>query len=258
MPVEKMTLLAMTQNILSAMNSDEVNSITDTVESQQVADEIHTTFNLLYTNHDLGTFEGLVNLESPGNVSTPHILTLPTNVQFVKWLKYKDFRNSSSDVTYVDLTYIEPELFIKHIVEQTDPASNVNVSLLPTSSITFPIANNRAPKYYTILEDNQNIVFDAFDKSYESFLTGSSSLAWATMYKQFQMNDDFIAPIPASEFPRLLAEAKSACFINLKEIANSNEASRARQQKVMSQRRPVSVAGQKKGALTHVDYSRKR
>jgi hypothetical protein len=26
----------------------------------------------------------------------------------------------------------------------------------------------------------------------------------------------------------------------------------------MSQRRPVSVAGQKKGALTHVDYSRKR
>jgi hypothetical protein len=38
--LEKMTLLEMTQNILSAMNSDEVNSITDTVESLQVAEEI--------------------------------------------------------------------------------------------------------------------------------------------------------------------------------------------------------------------------
>jgi hypothetical protein len=253
-----MTLLQLTQNILSAMNSDEVNSITDTVESQQVADEIHTTFNLMYTNHDLGTFDGLVNLESPGSTTTPHILNLPANVQFLKWLKYRDYRNTSSDLTYVDLTYLEPELFIKHIVEQVDPASSVNVTLLSSSAVTFPIASNRAPKYYTIFDDDQAIVFDAFDQTYESFLTGGNSLAWATQYKTFQMSDTFIPPIPASEFPRLLAEAKSACFINLKEIANSNEANRARLQKVASQRRPVSVAGQKKGALTHVDYSRKR
>jgi hypothetical protein len=253
-----MTLLALTQNILSAMNSDEVNSITDTVESQQVADEIHTTFNDLYTNHDFGTFEGLVNLESPSNTTTPHILKLPTNVQFIKWLKYKDYRNTSSNVTYKDLTFLEPEVFIQHIVEQSNPSSYTFVQLLPTSTVQYPVANNKAPRYYTVLEDNQTIVFDAFDKDHESFLTGSSSLAWAVLYKTFLMEDSFVPPIPASEFPHLLAEAKSACFINIKEIANSNEATRARRQLVKSQRRPTAVAGQKKGVLSHVDYSRKR
>jgi hypothetical protein len=256
--MEKLTLLQMTQNILSAMNSDEVNSITDTVESQQVADEIQNTFRDLYTNHDFGTFEGLVNLVSPGSTSTPNVLTLPTNVQFVKWIKYRDYRNTSSDITYIDCVYVDPEVFIRNIVEQADPASNVNVQLLSTSPITYPIANDRAPRYYTIFEDTQSIVFDAFDATNESYLTGSNALAWAIQYKTFSMTDSFIPPIPASEFPHLLAEAKNACFINIKEIANSNEASRARRQLVRSQRRPVSVSGQKKGVLTHVDYSRKR
>lgn len=256
--MEKMTLLQMTQNILSAMNSDEINSIADTVESQQVADEIQTTFRELYNNHDLGTFEGLVNLESPASTVTPHILTLPTNVQFIKWLKYRDYRNTSSDLTYKDLVYLDPEVFVKHIAEQVDPPSDVHVRLLATSPITYPIANDRAPRYYTIFENNQSIVFDAFDATYESYLTGSNSLAWATQYKTFTMADAFVPQIPASEFPHLLAEAKSACFINLKEIANSNETMRARRQLVKSQRRPVSVAGQKKGILTNVDYSRKR
>jgi hypothetical protein len=253
-----MTLLDMTQNILSAMNSDEVNSITDTVESQQVAEEIRTTFLELYNNHDMGTFEGLVNLTSPGDTSTPHYLNLPTNIQFIKWLKYRDFRNTSSDVTYKDLCYLEPEVFVQHIVEQVDPASNVSVQLLPTSPVTYPIANNRAPTYYTILEANQTIVFDSFDATYESYLTGSNSLAWAVQYQTFSMEDDFTPPIPASEFPHLLAEAKAACFINLKEIANSFESARSRRQLIRSQRRPATVAGQKKGVLSHVDYSRKR
>jgi hypothetical protein len=248
----------MTQNILSAMNSDDVNSITDTVESQQVADEIQNTFRDLYTNHDFGTFDGLVNLTSPSSTLTPNVLTLPTNVQFVKWIKYRDYRNTSSDVTYVDCVYVDPEVFIKNIVEQVDPASNVNVPILASSPITYPIAKDRAPRYYTIFEASQNIVFDAFDQTNESYLTGSNALAWATMYKTFTMSDSFIPPIPASEFPRLLAEAKNACFINIKEVANSNEATRARRQLVRSQRRPVAVSGQKKGALTNVDYSRKR
>ena len=46
----KMTLLEMTQNILSAMDSDAVNSIGDTVESLQVADVIVETYYELFAN----------------------------------------------------------------------------------------------------------------------------------------------------------------------------------------------------------------
>lgn len=40
----KYTLLDMTQDILSDMNSDEVNSIADTIESMQVAQIIKSTY----------------------------------------------------------------------------------------------------------------------------------------------------------------------------------------------------------------------
>lgn len=248
----------MTQNILSAMNSDEVNSITDTVESAQVAEEIRTTFNEMYTNHDLGTFEGLVNLESPADTTMPHILTLPSNVQFLRWVKYRDFKNTSGSLIFNDVEYLEPEVFLHFIVEKANPASYQMVKLTSTSSATYPIDNANAPKYFTIFDEDQTLVFNSFDASHESYLTGSSCVAWAVQYKSWTHEDSFIPPLPASEFPRLLAEAKSACFINYKEIANSNEQTRARRQKVLSQRRPYSVVGDKKGYAANVDYSRKR
>ena len=40
----KMTLLAMVQDILNDMDGDEVNSISDTVEAEQVAQIIKTTY----------------------------------------------------------------------------------------------------------------------------------------------------------------------------------------------------------------------
>jgi hypothetical protein len=256
--MEKMTLLEMTQNILSAMNSDEVNSIADTVESAQVAEEIRTTFDELYTNHDLGVFEGLVNLDSLADTTHPNTLLLPSNVQLLRWVKYRDFRNTSGTLIYKDLCYLSPESFLKNIVEQPSPSSFVNVTLTTTSSVVYPIANNRVPNYFTIFDENQTLVFDSFDATHESYLTGANCVAWAVQYKSWTHTDTFVPPIPASEFPRFLAEAKSACFINYKEIANSNEQTRARRQKVLTQRRPTSVVGDRKGYADNVDYSRKR
>lgn len=256
--MEKMTLLRMTQNILSAMNSDEVNSITDTVESTQVAEEIRTTFDEMYTNHDLGSFEGLVNLTSLSSTTTPNRLQLPSNVQFLRWIKYKDFRNTSGSLIYKDVQFLEPEVFLHYIVEQATPAAYVMVPLTSTSPATYPIAKDRAPKYCTIFDADQTLVFDAFDAAHESYLTGANCVAWATQYKVWNHTDSFVPPLPASEFPRFLAEAKSACFINYKEIANSNEQTRARRQKILSQRRSGSITGQQKGYADNVDYSRKR
>jgi hypothetical protein len=103
----------------------------------------------------------------------PHTYyTLPANVQFIKWLKYRDYRNTSSDLSYVNVQYVDPEVFIRNIVEQSDPASSVNVTFIPTSAVTYPIANNKAPRLFTILDDDQTLVFDSFDATYESNLTG--------------------------------------------------------------------------------------
>lgn len=248
----------MTQNILSAMNSDEVTSISDTVESLQVAEEIRTAFRDLYSNHDLATFEGLVNLESPGDTTTPNVLLLPEGVQSVKWIKYRDTTNTNNNTAFKDLIYLEPEDFIHLIIEQPRPAEASDVSLLPLSPVTYPINKLKSPMYYTVLDDEQTLVFDSYDSDHESFLTGSNSIAWGVFYKVFDLEDDFIPPLPANEFPRLLAEAKAFCFANIKEMNNPLEEQRAHRQKVLTQRRRSIVPGQQRGALQSVDYSRKR
>src|SRR4051812_20927123 len=58
------TLLQLTQNILSAMDSDEVNSISDTVEAVQVATIVMETLEAEFNNIDLPDFNSIQKIES--------------------------------------------------------------------------------------------------------------------------------------------------------------------------------------------------
>jgi hypothetical protein len=253
-----MTLLEMTQNVLSAMSSDEVSVSLTLLSLSKLLMKFALPFEIIYSNHDLATFEGLINLESPGDTTTPNVLLLPETIQSVKWIKYRDTTNTDDNTDFKDLIYLCPEDFIHLIVEQPRPASSADIAILPLSPVTYPINNLKSPSYYTILDTEQVLVFDSFDSNSESFLTGSNSIAWGLFYKVFDLEDDFIPPLPANEFPRLLAEAKAFCFANIKEMNNPKEEQRAHRQKVLTQRRRAVVPGQQRGALTGVDYSRKR
>lgn len=254
----KMTLLEMTQNILSAMNSDEVNSITDTVESQQVAEEIRTTFYDIFTNRDLPELEGLVNLEWTGDTTRPHTMVLPTGVERLKWIKYINFRSSNTP-EFVEIQYLDPEEYLQRVVEigTNDSGLYTAVRLLPTSPLEYTISTDRAPRFYTVFNNDDVLVFDSFDAAYESHLTGSNSLAWGISEVDFDLNDDYIPPIDSHLFPEFLAEAKSACFINVKQAANSKEEQRARRQKVHSQIRTDKTNSARPGIFDGVNYGRR-
>lgn len=254
----KMTLLEMTQNILSSMNSDEVNSISDTVESLQVAEEIQNTFFELYTNRDIPELEGIITLEWTGDDDRPNTLRVPSSNTRIKWLKYINYNNGNP--TYDRITYLDPEEFLTRVVEPgpSDFSSYDTVPLLDGSVTMYTIANDRAPSYYTVFNNNDILVFDAYDGAQESHLTGSNSLAWGIGDLSFTLEDTFIPPIPANLFPHFLAEAKSACFITIKEVANSKEEQRARRQLVRSQFRLNKTNSQRQGVFDAIDYGRKR
>lgn len=253
----KQTLLELTQNILSAMSSDEVNSITDTVESQQVAEEIRNTYFELYSNRNLNQFESLINLESLNDPDTPHVMTYPADVRQIRWIKYKNFRSNGRFDT---VEYICPEDFIYRVVETSLGALTPykTVTLLPTSSVTYSIAANRVPQYFTVFDKDKTVVFDSYDLESENFLTGSSALAWASQESSFVLEDDFIPDLEIQLFPHLLAEAKAACFVNLKEVSNSKEEQRARRQLVKSQNKTAKITDEDRGPFYHTDYSRRR
>jgi len=86
----KFTVLQLTQQILSALNSDQVNSIGDTAESLQIASILEQTFYNITSRSDLPEQYGLFQLEASLDPTIPIMLTKPANVAKVHWIKYFD------------------------------------------------------------------------------------------------------------------------------------------------------------------------
>lgn len=90
MATMKPTLLEMTQNILSAMDSDEVNSISDTAESLQVARAIQQTYWNMLGKYDLPEHNTLIKLEASEDNTTPCLMYRPEGCTRIEWIKYYD------------------------------------------------------------------------------------------------------------------------------------------------------------------------
>lgn len=93
------TLLSMTQDILSALSSDEVSSISDTVESLQVANIIKNKYYDMVARSDPPKQDQLFQLTASGDSAKPTLMYMPSTVTRVNWIKYY---NSSPNNTPSD------------------------------------------------------------------------------------------------------------------------------------------------------------
>lgn len=223
----KMTLLGMTQNILNAMSSDEVNSIGDTVESLQVAEIIRETYDELFSNINTPSHDSLIQLEALSDTARPNYMRLPDTVKEIKWIKY-DYRTDAR-TDYKDIIYLKPEEFLLLVSQRHE-----GIEVTDFSGGRLYIMDNVNPTYWTTF-DNEYIVFDSYNSGLDASLQNSKTLCWGQQDTVFEMNDTFIPDIDADLFPLFLAEAKSVCFINLKQVSSAKEEGRARRQRVRSQ-----------------------
>lgn len=95
-----MTLLEMTQSILASLGSDQVNSISDTVESVQVAEILKQTYYNMLGRYDLPEHNQLVQLVASTDPTQPTLMTLPAGVSRIEWVKY--FDSNPKDSTQQD------------------------------------------------------------------------------------------------------------------------------------------------------------
>src|ERR1700742_1892795 len=84
----QVTLLDLTQNVLSSLDSDEVNSIGDTVESRQVAQIIKNKYYDIVNRVQLPEHEQLMQLDASLDAQSPVLMYIPDGVAEVMWLKY--------------------------------------------------------------------------------------------------------------------------------------------------------------------------
>ena len=137
------TLLNMVQNILSAMSSDEVNSIGDTVESMQVAQIIQNKYYDIMARGDLTLDLQLFQLNPSDNSSFPVLMQLPAGVSRIDWLKYYDtnpFDNTQNSQFGSFRHSLNTDLTQSTVNWTTTSTSTVTIQ--PTGSATFTVAAN--------------------------------------------------------------------------------------------------------------------
>lgn len=84
----KLTNLDYVQSILSSLGSDEVNSISDTPESLQVAEILRTTYFNIISRTDLPSQKQLIQLDPSLDSSLPVLMYVPAGIGKIEWLKY--------------------------------------------------------------------------------------------------------------------------------------------------------------------------
>lgn len=126
----KMTLLELTQNILSALNSDQVNSIGDTPESLQVAECVKSTYFNMLGRYDMPEHNQLFNLDASNNVNQPTLMFIPDGVTRLEWVDYFDTS---------PLDNLQQDQFGAYSTHDVNTDLQANAGLVTTSSSTNSI-----------------------------------------------------------------------------------------------------------------------
>lgn len=92
----QLTLLEMTQDILSSMSSDEVSSISDTVESLQVAKIVRNKYYDIITRTGMPENKELFQFTASGDSTKPTLMYMPSQVGNIEWVKYFDSNTSDA------------------------------------------------------------------------------------------------------------------------------------------------------------------
>lgn len=251
--MDKMTLLELTQDILSSMDSDEVNSINDTVESSQVAAIIKNTYRAILTNRDWPHTKKLIELQASGNSTLPTHMSIVDDVKKIDFVRYNVAKASDgARRKFADIHWLEVDDFLRRLNALDNTKSNIMTVTDPSSNIPLSIRTDLAPTYYTSFDD-KNIVFDSFDSAVDSTLQTSKTQVYGYVYPQWQMQDDYIPDLPNTAFTLLLEESKSRAFIELKQIANQKAEQEAQRQNSWLSRRDRRI----KGGIRFPDYGRR-
>jgi hypothetical protein len=231
----KITLLEIVQQILSDSDGDDVNSITDTIESDQCARVVRDAFQFTVDNKDVQYLKTLKQLTATSG-TTPNVMTRPTGFHSIEWIRYDKKTSAGGDqkLQYVD--WVDPDTFLTRIAGRATSDSNVTAVTLSTG-LVIPIINDRAPTFYTVMDEgSDDLVFDSYDSALETNLQASKSMAYGMLKPSLTLTDAETMDLPEHLEQLVITEAKAMYFDLYKDGVTSEIDRRRRRQEVRSQR----------------------
>ena len=249
----KLTLLDMTQRILSSMDADAVNSFSDTIESEQVAYVIRDTYYDLINDIEIPEHRKLITLTALADVTTPSTMKIPDGIRRIDEVRYDVILSGDTTKAYELMTWVEPHQFLSDTLSRNSDDSTVTTVTVDGGEVF--VLNNVAPSYYTSFDD-EYMIFDAYDSGVDSTLQSSKFIVWAIQEPSFTMSDTFTPDLDVNLFPLLLNEAKSTAHVELNQQANPKAEQQALRQKIRWQSDKHNVSQSRSNSYGRPDYGR--
>lgn len=237
----KKSLLELVQDILNDLDSDEVNSIDDTTEATQVAQIVRSTYEAMMSNRNWPHQKRLLTLTPSGDNALPTHVTMQEEIKEMVSVRYNSAKAGQTRLYYQPVMYLEPDDFLRYSNSRNTDDINIDV-IYDTVDVPLLIRNDQPPKYFTSFNDNV-LVFDSYDKAVDDTIQASKIQAVAYIMLEWIHTDDFIPNLPAEAFTALLEEAKSRCFVKLKQQSDPTAATEARRQQAWLARKAWRAAG---------------
>lgn len=228
----KYTLLDLVQTIGSSINSDEINSVSDTVESLQIATLVRTVYLDIVTRSDPPELYSLINLEPTDDINMPILMSVPDTVAELLWLKYDNATTTDTDVQLRPVVFLELQEFLTRMHNLDVSADNVDsfTYTRDANSFDFLYYNDKHPQYYTTFDDRV-LVFDSFDDTVDTTLQRSKTLGYAKLSIPFTTTDTFDFPfLDEEQHPLLLNEAKALAWAEMRQAVNAKAEQSAKRQ----------------------------
>lgn len=233
----RLTLLKIVQQTLGSLGSDEVNSISDTIESLQIVDLVEQCYYDLCVELNLPEHELIFQLDPSGDNDKPCLMTIPSRVTKLYNVRY-DKKDATDTLPKHEIIQYIP--FADFLVRQTgiadESATNVDSMTITQNGESFSIVyrNDKDPDFYTTIDDF-TLLFDSYDNTKDTTLQKSKSMCQGSTYPVFTRADSFYPDLDPTQFSLLVNKVKVRAFNELKQIENAEAVAESRRQKIVSQ-----------------------
>ena len=246
------TVLDLVQDILTDMNSDEVNSISDTEDSEQVSRILRSTYRALISKNSWPHTRRALSLVARSDSNFPTHMRVREDLKELISVSYDKAKFGETRRKYTPITYLMPDEFLRRVNARDNTSAEVDV-VVDDSGIEVLIRNDKHPDYYTSFND-ADIVFDSYLSDTDATLQESKFQAQGFIIPEFRLEDGFIPDLPADAFPLLQEEATSRCQSKIRQLTDGkSEQEAGRQARVMSRKSWVVDGG-----LRYPNYGRGR
>lgn len=249
MPSE--TLLSIVQDVMSDASMDEVDSISDTVDSLQVANIVRGVWQEVIALADMPKHASFGQLDAT-STSTPTVLSIPTGVVSLSDVAY-DSRSALTDpVNYVTLTYVEPQEFFRRTNGLDEDETEVEL-VSHSSGVTYKVMNDRNPTFYTVY-NNRYILCNAYLNTLDTNLQQAKTRAMMVTEPTFSLTDGYTIDLDITLMSLLKEKSKARVFSRLKQTRDADAERSARRLEIRAQ----TTKDRLRGGVSYPNYGRKR